>query len=117
MRDWSYDDPPPPSRTAAGERTARPLSTELEDRFVITDNGHAELEWAEQVEDACDFLIGEAEATGGGRLLARNIHPWMLGQPHRIRALERVLEYITQSGKVWSAAPGESLAAWRAVQA
>lgn len=116
MCDWINDDLPFPFRTPAGELTAMPLSTELEDRFVIMDNGHAELEWAEQVEDACDFLIGEAESTGGGRLLALNIHPWMLGQPHRIRALERVLQHITNTGKVWSAAPGEILAAWRAAQ-
>ena len=116
MCDWINDDLPFPFRTAAGDLTAMPLSTELEDRFVIMDNGHAELEWAEQVEDACDFLINEAETMGGGRLLALNIHPWMLGQPHRIRALERVLQHITDTGKVWSAAPGEIFAAWRAAQ-
>ncbi|MFK7888269.1 MAG: polysaccharide deacetylase family protein [Gammaproteobacteria bacterium] len=116
MCDWINDDMPFAFRTGAGDITALPLSTELEDRFVILDNGHAETEWADQITDACDFLISEAETTGGGRLLALNIHPWMLGQPHRIGALERVLAHVTQSGKAWSAGPGEIVAAWKRAQ-
>lgn len=116
MCDWINDDMPFPFRTPAGDITALPLSTELEDRFVIMDNGHSEHEWAEQITDACDFLLAEAEAAGAGRLLALNIHPWMLGQPHRIGALERVLDYIIGTGKSWSAAPGDIVSAWRAAQ-
>ncbi|MFK8014444.1 MAG: polysaccharide deacetylase family protein [Gammaproteobacteria bacterium] len=117
MCDWINDDMPFGFRTSAGHITALPLSTELEDRFVILDNGHSETQWAEQIIDACDFLLAEAEATGDGRLLALNIHPWMLGQPHRIGALERVLEHITGTGKAWNAGPADIVAAWRASEA
>lgn len=116
MCDWINDDMPFVFRSAAGELTALPLSTELEDRFVIIANGHSESEWADQVIDACDFLIAEAEASGGGRLLALNIHPWMLGQPHRIGQLERALAHIAATGKAWSAAPGDIVASWRSQQ-
>ena len=44
---------------------------------------------AAQIEDAFDFLYKEAEEKGGGRLLALSIHPWMLGQPHRIGKFEQ----------------------------
>ena len=113
MCDWINDDLPFPFQTAAGPIVALPLSTELEDRFVIMNNGHSEHEWAEQITDACDFLIAEAEREGGGRLLALNIHPWMLGQPHRIGCLESVLEHIHQTGKAWAASPADILAAWQ----
>lgn len=116
MCDWINDDMPFPFRTPAGEITALPLSTELEDRFVIMDNGHSEHEWAEQVADACDFLVSEAEASGAGRLLALNVHPWMLGQPHRIGALERVLDHVVQTEKVWNAGPRDIVGAWRKSQ-
>ncbi len=116
MCDWINDDMPFPFRTPSGDLTALPLSTELEDRFVIMDNGHSEHEWAEQIIDACDFLVSEAEAAGAGRLLALNVHPWMLGQPHRIGALERVLEHVAGTGKAWSASPGDIVSAWRAGQ-
>lgn len=117
MCDWINDDMPYAFRTAAGEITALPLSTELEDRFIILDNGHSETEYADQIIDACDFLIEEAETIGAGRLLALNVHPWMLGQPHRIRMLERVLAHITSTDKVWRASPSEIIAVWRGAHA
>jgi hypothetical protein len=40
----------------------------------------------------------------------------MLGQPHRIGALERVLDHVAGTGKVWSAGPGDIVSAWRAGQ-
>jgi len=112
MCDWINDDLPYPFRTPAGEITALPLSTELEDRFVILGNGHSEDAWAEQIMDAGDFLIAEARERGG-RLLALNVHPWLLGQPHRIGALERALDHLLSYGDVWNASPAEILAAWR----
>ena len=75
-------------------------------------NLHSEQSWLEQVCDACDLLLQEA-ASGGGRILALNIHPWLLGQPHRIGKLEQALAYITSQSGVWSAGAGDILAAWR----
>ena len=89
-----------------------PLSTELEDRFIMQANLHSESEYADQIEDAFDFLYDEAEEQGG-RMLALSIHPWMLGQPHRIGKLERVLEYITGRGEVWSAGASDISATWQ----
>jgi peptidoglycan/xylan/chitin deacetylase (PgdA/CDA1 family) len=114
--DWVNDDMPYPFRTAAGELVAMPLSNELEDRFVLMNNLHSEQSWLEQVCDACDFLLQEAES-GGGRILALNIHPWMLGQPHRIAKLEAALEYISRRDSTWLAPAGEILDSWQAQQA
>ena len=113
--DWVNDDMPYPFRTETGELTAMPLSTELEDRFVLMNNLHSEQSWLEQVCDACNFLLAEAEA-GGGRILALNIHPWMLGQPHRIGKLEAALDYITSRAGVWSASAGEIFDTWKQQQ-
>lgn len=112
MCDWINDDMPYQFRTPAGEITAMPLSTELEDRFIIMNNLHSEAEYADQVIDAFDYLCAEASEEGG-RLLALNIHPWVLGQPHRIGRLEQVLQHITRSHGVWSAPPSEIRKAWR----
>ncbi len=113
--DWVNDDMPYRFRTGEGELIAMPLSTELEDRFVIQNNLHSEDSWVEQVCDAGDFLLAEAEQQGG-RILALNIHPWLLGQPHRIAKLEQALEYLTAQPGVWSASAGEILDAWLAQQ-
>lgn len=94
---WVNDDMPYTFKTTSGDLTAMPLSNELEDRFILMNNLHSEQSYVEQICDACDFLSGEAEQQGG-RILALNIHPWMMGQPHRIGYLEKALEYITAQG-------------------
>ena len=106
--DWVNDDMPYPFHTQEGNLWAMPLSTELEDQFVLRNNLHSETSYAEQVEDACGFLLQEAQVQGG-RILALNIHPWMLGQPHRIGYLERILEFVTRQQGVFSAPAGELL--------
>jgi peptidoglycan/xylan/chitin deacetylase (PgdA/CDA1 family) len=115
MCDWINDDMPYTFRTGAGDIVAMPLSTELEDRFIMQANLHSEQEYAEQIQDAFDYLYAEA-AEQGGRMLALSLHPWMLGQPHRIGRLEQVLEYITGHDGVWAASAGEICEAWRAAQ-
>jgi len=109
--DWVNDDMPYPFTSAQGKLIAMPLSTELEDYHVILNNQHSAESWAEQVCDACDFLIKESK-TEGGRILSLNIHPWVLGQPHRIAQLEKVLEYVSTKPEVWSAYAGDILTAW-----
>lgn len=113
MCDWVNDDMPYPFRTRHGRLWAMPLSTELEDRFVLMDNLHSEAAWARQVMDACDLLLEEAREQGG-RMLALSLHPWLLGQPHRIRYLEAALEYVMAKPEVWSAGAGDILAAFAA---
>lgn len=115
MCDWINDELPYPFRTPAGEITAMPLSTELEDRFIMQANLHSESEYADQICDAFDFLYQEAEQQGG-RMLALSIHPWMLGQPHRIGKLEQVLAHIAGHEGVWSAGAGEIRDHWAAAQ-
>ncbi len=113
--DWVNDDMPYRFNTSAGDLVAMPLSNELEDRFVLMNNLHSEQSWLEQVCDACDFLMEESQ-TGGGRVLALNIHPWMLGQPHRIGKLEEALAYITGKSGMWSASAAEIMQCWQQQQ-
>ena len=116
MCDWINDDMPYPFRTGAGEITALPLSTELEDRFIMMNNLHSEAEYADQLIDAFDFLDNEASEQGG-RLLALNIHPWLVGQPHRIGQLERALSHIMGHESVWSASASDIRRCWLDQQA
>lgn len=110
--DWVNDELPYPFQTAHGPLTALPLSLELEDPFIVGENLHAEAEYADQMVDACEFLLEEAQRSGQGRLLALNIHPWVMGQPHRIRHLERVFAHLAgRAGLIWNAAPSQIIAA------
>ena len=111
--DWINDDMPYPFKTASGDITTMPLSNELDDFFILNSNLHSAESYAEQLADACDFLLEEATQQGG-RLLALNVHPWLLGQPHRIAQLENALEHITSKSGVFSASAGEILKIWKA---
>ena len=108
--DWVNDDMPYRFKTNKGNLWAMPLSNELDDVFIMLNNLHSEDSYAEQMIDACDFLLKEANHSGG-RILSLNIHPWMLGQPHRIGALEQVLEYV-MSQDVYSASASDILQAF-----
>ena len=112
MGDWINDDLPYAFRTDSGDIVALPLSLELDDQFLIGTSLHSEWEYATQIKDACDYLVAEAAATGHGRLLALSVHPWLLGQPHRIAAFESVLEHLAGTPGIWSASASEIVAAW-----
>ena len=113
MGDWVNDELPYAFRTHSRQLVALPLSLELDDQFLIGANLHSEWEYAAQIIDACDFLAAEAAETGHGRLLALSVHPWLMGQPHRIAAFESVLEHLAGCGSIWSASASEIVAAWR----
>ena len=113
--DWVNDDMPYEFRTDFGPLTAMPLSNELEDRFILLSNLHSEQSYAEQIKDAADLLINEAEEQGG-RMLGLSLHPWMMGQPHRIGILEDILDYLMSREEIWSASASEILSHWRKQQ-
>ena len=106
--DWVNDDMPYRFNTANGALWAMPLSTELEDRFVLLDNLHPAASGAQQIEDAGALLLQEAHEQGG-RILGLSIHPWIIGQPHRIKYLEQALDYIMSKPGVWSASASDIL--------
>ena len=53
-----------------------------------------------------------AGRTGHGRLLALSVHPWLMGQPHRIGAFESALKHISRQTGIWSAPASDIVAAW-----
>jgi peptidoglycan/xylan/chitin deacetylase (PgdA/CDA1 family) len=103
--DWVNDDMPYRFRTAHGDLWAVPLSNELEDQFVLVNNGHSEHSYQQQLQDAGELLLTET-AQQGGRMLGLNLHPWLLGQPHRIGYLERALDHLLGLEGLFVAVPG-----------
>ncbi len=113
--DWVNDDMPYAFHTKHGDLTAMPLSTELEDRMVVINNFQSEQSWSEQIIDACDLLLNEAQ-TQGGRILSIPLHAWVMGQPHRIKHVEAALRYVMAQPGVWSASADDIHRAWASQQ-
>ncbi len=114
--DWVNDEMPYPITTANGQLVAMPHSHEMSDLLIIFQNKHSEEAFTQQLIDQFDVLYREASADDG-RIMAITVHPWIIGQPHRIKALERALAHMLAKDDVWPATGADILAAWRAQQA
>jgi allantoinase len=110
--DWVNDDMPYDFTTKAGSLTAMPLSADVDDRQIIVEFRHSEADFAQQVIDQFAYLAREAE-TSGGRIVSLSLHPWVIGQPHRIGALEQALSHIAAQPGVWSATGSQIRKAWK----
>jgi len=53
------------------------------------------------------------EGARNGRVMGIALHPFLIGVPHRIRYLDRALQYIAASGKAWFATGHEIIEAYR----
>lgn len=114
--DWMNDDLPYSfnvrRRGSAATIVAMPHGHEISDLKLMSDYAHSAEQYAEQVIDYFDYLYAEA-ARHGGRILSLPMHPWLIGVPHRITALERILDHVTSKPGVWTATGAEILAQWR----
>jgi hypothetical protein len=110
--DWVMDDLPVPLQTKSGTIHTLPHAWETSDLQLVLNYRHDAGEFARQVCDYFDAIYREA-GRAGGRVLALSVRPWLMGVPHRIAALERVLDHVTRHAGVWSATGAEILEAFR----
>jgi peptidoglycan/xylan/chitin deacetylase (PgdA/CDA1 family) len=92
-----------------------PHPIDIDDATILVQNHHTEDDFRDQLIDQFDVLYKESSADNG-RVMAISLHPWVIGQPYRIRALEEALAHITRHRGVWSATGSEILDAWKAAQ-
>jgi allantoinase len=111
--DWVNDDLPYAIRTATRTIHALPYSLEINDLTIVWQYHASADEFAEQIRDQFDLLYREA-ARHGGRVMAISLHPWIIGQPHRIRALASALDHVMSHAGVWPATGSEILDAFTA---
>ncbi len=114
--DWVNDDMPYAMRTASGPIHAMPHPIDIDDHTILVQNHHTEDDFRDQLCDQFDVLYKES-ATAGGRVMAISLHPWVIGQPYRMRALEEALTHIMRHKGVWAATGSEILDAWKTSQA
>lgn len=113
--DWVNDDMPYAMRTASGPIHAMPHPIDMDDHTILVQNHHTEDDFRDQLCDQFDVLYKES-AIAGGRVMAISLHPWVIGQPYRMRALEEALAHIMRHKGVWAATGSEILDAWKTSQ-
>ncbi len=88
--DWVYDDEPTVIRTDKGPLVTLPYTVELNDIPMMIVQHHESGYLKQRVLDSVDRLLMEAEEEGRPKICALAIHPYISGQPHRIRYLEEI---------------------------
>jgi peptidoglycan/xylan/chitin deacetylase (PgdA/CDA1 family) len=113
--DWVNDDMPYVMQTKSGPIASLPNAYEISDLQLFWYFKYKPAQFIEQVMDHFDLLYREA-AIHGGRIVTLSLRPWLSGVPHRIAAIEEVLDRMLSHAGVWSATGADILAAWKAQQ-
>ena len=90
--DWVYDDEPTVISTGNGPLVTLPYSVELNDIPMMVVQHHESGYWKRRCLDQFDRLWQEGAERP--KIMAIAIHPYISGQPHRIRYLEEVYGHI-----------------------
>lgn len=106
--DWFHDDQPFPMRVRSGSLISLPYQIQVNDGRNFRVNTEAE-EFADNAIALFDRLYEEGGESGTIFSLAP--HPYILGQPHRIREFERIVAHVTSHKEVWKAT-GDEIADW-----
>lgn len=106
--DWGHDDQPFPMRVRSGRLLTLPYQFDVNDGINFRANVEAE-EFADTTIAMFDRLYEEGDEQG--RVACIPLHPFILGQPHRVRHVDRLLKHIASRESVWFATGGQ-IADW-----
>jgi hypothetical protein len=107
--DWVYDDEPTTIRTANGPLVTLPYTMELNDIPMMAVQHHEAEHLTKRAIDQFDRLYAEGEKRA--KIMALAIHPYLSGQPHRIKYLEAIYDYTRRFDGVlyWT---GDEILKW-----
>jgi allantoinase len=111
--DWVYDDEPGTIRTDNGPLVTLPYTVELNDITIMAVQHHESDYLLKRAIDMFDRLYAEGERRA--KIMAVAIHPYISGQPHRIKYLEEIYDYANRFAGVlhWN---GEEIYEWYSAQ-
>ncbi len=92
VADWVLDDQPVYLKTKSNPIISVPYTIEINDVAMYAIQHHRSDELLLRGRDQFDRLYKEGETIP--RVMAITIHPYLTGVPHRIRYLEKLLDYI-----------------------
>ncbi|QTD55132.1 polysaccharide deacetylase family protein [Parasphingorhabdus cellanae] len=115
MCDWVNDELPYAFQTDAGAITNIPLNHELSDRQIINVQQQSVDSYAEQMMDAADWLLAEAEHYGG-RMMPMHLTPYIMGLPYRIGSFEKLIADLVERTDIGFARGDTILDSWMAQQ-
>ena len=102
--DWFHDDQPFPIKVRKGKLISVPYAVEVNDGLFFISAWEADA-FAVAIKDQFDRLY--AEGAQSGQVMCIGLHPYLIGQPHRIKYLDKALSYILAHDGVWKTTADE----------
>lgn len=90
--DWVYDDEPTVIKTTNGPLVTLPYTMEMNDIPMMAVQHHESDYLLKRMIDQFDRLY--AESADRAKIVSLAIHPYLSGQPHRIKYLEAIYDYV-----------------------
>lgn len=114
---WCHDDQPTVLRTRAGPLWSVPYPQELNDIPMIVARQMDAKDFAQMIIDQFDEMLEQSRHQS--LVMGIALHPYLVGQPYRLRHLRRALRHIVahrdaSPNEVWITTPGAIVAATQA---
>ena len=108
---WCHDDQPVPMRTRSGGTLwSVPYPQELNDIPMIVARQMDAKDFAQMIIDQFDEMLEQTQRGDDPPSLVMGLalHPYLVGQPYRLRHLRRALKHVVAQGgsQVWLTTPG-----------
>ena len=101
---WCHDDQPTEFKTRSGSLWSIPYPQELNDIPMIVARQMDARDFADVIVDHFDEML--AQSKHQPLVMGIALHPYIVGQPYRLRHLRRALEHVVKENKAWLTTPG-----------
>jgi len=104
---WCHDDQPMPMRTAHGTLWSVPYPQEINDIPMIVGRQMDMPDFCRMIEDQFEEML--RQSTAQPLVMGIALHPYLVGQPHRLKHLRKTLTRLAYQGEAWWSTPGRIL--------
>lgn len=101
---WCHDDQPSRMKAGSGALWAIPYPQEINDIPAVMVRQTGAAEFADMIVSNFDEMLLQAKSQS--LVMGIALHPYIVGQPFRLRYLRNALKHIVNSKKVWLTTPG-----------
>ena len=115
LLDWCHDDQPTWFATTQGPILSVPYPEEVNDIPAIAVRRASAAEFADMIVDQFDEMLEQSDSES--LVMGIALHPYIVGQPFRLRHLRRALGHIARHrDRVWPTTAAEIARAWAAME-
>jgi len=101
---WCHDDQPVKFRTTKGSLWSIPYPQELNDIPMIVARQMDGRDFADMIVDNFDEMLRQSKDQP--LVMGIALHPYLVGQPYRLRHLRRALKHVAKARRAWITTPG-----------